>query len=114
MPGLFEETDTRNRKLAKSLAIFAACGAAAFGSLCHADDSIGRAGMLAHSCTVCHGTEGNGSLSIPKIRGLDRTDIAQSLKGFRSGEERQTIMGRIAKAFTDEEIELLATYYAAL
>jgi sulfide dehydrogenase cytochrome subunit len=100
------------RKFANVLAIVASCGGFAFGSLCHADEGIGRAAMLAHSCTVCHGTEGMGSLSIPKIRGLDRLDIAQSLKGFRSGEERQTIMGRIAKAFTDEDIELLASYFS--
>lgn len=104
----------RNRRLGNALAFVACCGGFAFGPLCHADDGIGRAAILAHSCTVCHGTEGNGSLSIPKIRGLDYTDIAQSLKGFRSGEERQTIMGRIAKMFTDEEIELLASYYSAL
>lgn len=104
----------RNRKRGNILAVVASCGGVAFGSLCHAEDGIGRAASLAHSCTVCHGTEGKGSLSIPKIRGLDRKDIAQSLKGFRSGEERQTIMGRLAKEFTDEEIELLASYFSAL
>lgn len=104
----------RNGKLGNVLAVVASCGGLAFGSLCHADDGIGRAASLAHNCTVCHGPQGKGSLKIPKIRGLDRADIAESMKGFRSGEEDQTIMGLISKAFTDEDIELLASYFSAL
>ncbi len=103
----------RDRKFGNVLAIVASCGGLAFGSLCHADEGVGRAASLAHNCTVCHGADGKGSLSIPKIRGLDRVDIEQSMKDFRSGEEQQTIMGRISQAFTDEDIQLLASYFSA-
>jgi sulfide dehydrogenase cytochrome subunit len=69
---------------------------------------------LAHNCTVCHGAEAQGSKKIPKLRGLDKKDIVQSMKGFRSGEERSTIMGHFAGAYSDAEIELLASYFSEL
>jgi sulfide dehydrogenase cytochrome subunit len=99
--------------LGNVIAVVVSCGGIAFATLCYADEGLTRAHVLAHSCTVCHGSEGNGSLSIPKIRGLDRADFAQSLKEFRSGEEQQTIMSHISKELTDEEIELLATHFSA-
>lgn len=103
----------RDRKLGNVLAMIASCGGFAFGSLCHADDTS-RATALARNCTTCHGPEAQGSLSIPKIRGLDKQDIVESMKGFRSGEERQTIMGRIAKGYSDADIELLAAYFFSM
>lgn len=103
----------RDRQISAIVTLAVACGGLGLASAGHATDRIGRSEILAHNCTGCHGTEGKGSLSIPKIRGLDRQDIAQSLKGFRSGEERQTIMGRIAKAYTDADIELLAEYFSS-
>lgn len=75
-------------------------------------DGITRTQLLAHTCTSCHGPEGLGSKTIPKIRGLERKEIVQSMKGFRSGEERQTIMGRIAQGYSDEDIELLAEFFS--
>ena len=66
------------------------------------------------SCTACHGPGGRGSRSIPKIGGLDSKDIVQSLKGFRSGEEKQTIMGRVAQNYSDEEFELMAQFFSAM
>lgn len=103
------------RHLPRSLpAVFlVVLGGLAIAGPCQADD-IGRATGLAFNCTVCHGPTGLGSRSIPKIRGLDRKDIVQSLKGFRSGEERQTIMGRIAQGYSNEEYELLADYFSAV
>jgi len=75
-------------------------------------DGIDRATALSFSCTTCHGPTGLGSKSVPKIRGLDSKDLEQSMKGFRSGEEQQTIMGRISQAYSNEELELLAQYFA--
>jgi cytochrome c553 len=109
-----EEERMHNPIRPNILAVVACCSGLAFGPLCHADDGIGRGAILAHNCTVCHGREGQGSLGIPKIRGLDRKDITESLKGFRSGEETQTIMGRLVQEFNDGDIELLASHFSAL
>jgi len=75
---------------------------------------ISRAELLAVGCFSCHGWEGIGAKRIPKLSKLTKKDISESLHGFKTGEERSTIMGRHAKAYTDEEITLLAEYFSNL
>jgi len=76
--------------------------------------SVSRAEMLAHQCFTCHGTNGIGSLKIPELNSLKKSDILESLNGFKTGEEKSTIMDRHAKAYTDAEIKLLAEYFVSL
>jgi len=70
--------------------------------------------IIAHSCFTCHGPNGVGSGKIPELNGLKKSDITESLLGFASGDEKSTIMGRHAKAYSKEEINMLAEYFAAL
>jgi cytochrome c553 len=42
-----------------------------------------------------------------------RTDIAEAMAAFKLGARPATIMDRIAKGFTDNEIHALADWYAA-
>lgn len=78
-------------------------------------ESPSRVQMIANACAVCHGTDGRGSKKIPKLRGeLEIKDFVLTMKGFKTGEEKSTLMDRIAKGFTDEDIELLAEYFADL
>lgn len=77
-------------------------------------EPINMASMLAHSCFSCHGTYGTGSLKIPELKGLDREDFKATMQGFKQGTEQSTIMGRHAGGYTDEEIALLADYFAGL
>jgi len=76
--------------------------------------SVSRAEMLAHQCYACHGTGGIGSLKIPELNSLKKSDILESLNGFKTGEEKSTIMDKHAKAYTDAEIKLLADYFVSL
>lgn len=63
------------------------------------------ASILAASCSSCHaGT----STRLPTLENLDRTRIAEALRAFRSGTREGTLMQRIARGYTDEEVELLA------
>ena len=48
-----------------------------------------------------------------RLAGLDRQAIASALLAFRSGQRPATVMNRIAKGFTDEEIQAIAAWYAA-
>lgn len=68
--------------------------------------------MLSDACTTCHGTDGKGSGKIPKLKGLDANDISESMHGFQTGEEKATIMHRYAKGYTNEELKLIANYFA--
>lgn len=69
---------------------------------------------LALSCWNCHGPGGERSGEIPPISGLGAAEIAASLRAFRSGETEGTIMSRIAKGYTDAEIDALSDYLAAV
>ncbi len=76
--------------------------------------SISQAELLSVGCFSCHGREGVGAKRIPKLSKLTKQEISEGLYGFKSGEERSTIMQRHAKAYTDQEIDLIAGYIANL
>ena len=68
--------------------------------------------MLASSCAGCHGTNGKSPGAIPAINGKSADYTAQSLKDFKSGARPSTVMGRHAKGYSDEEIKLIAEFFA--
>lgn len=70
--------------------------------------------MLSNTCAACHGTDGKSPGAIPSINGKSAGFISQALKDFRSGNRSSTVMGRHAKAYSDEEIQLIADYFANL
>ena len=73
----------------------------------------GRA--LAETCAGCHGTDGLGvGPAIPNLAGMDKDYFMGVMQAYRNGERHGTMMGRIAKAYTDEELGLMADHYAAL
>jgi len=79
--------------------------------MAHAEPS-GR--TLALSCFSCHGPTGRSPDSIPSIHGKSEDFIAREMLAFQTGARRATVMGRIAKGYTKEEIRALANYIATL
>jgi sulfide dehydrogenase cytochrome subunit len=77
----------------------------------HAEE-LTRGAMLGASCDGCHGTDGHSPGSIPDISGKSAEFIRTSLEEFRSGERESTVMMRQAKGYTDEEMQLIAEYFA--
>jgi sulfide dehydrogenase cytochrome subunit len=67
---------------------------------------------IARNCVVCHGPKEAGQLEIPKLANYPARKMTEMLTGFRDGQKEATIMNRIAKAFTDEQIAALAAYFA--
>jgi cytochrome c553 len=51
--------------------------------------------------------------SVPRLAGRDRGDIVTAMQEFRSGARAATVMDRIAKGFTDQEILAIAAWYAS-
>jgi cytochrome subunit of sulfide dehydrogenase len=84
-------------------------GAAAAGE----DEELTRGGMLSASCAGCHGPDGRSPGAIPSIAGKDAEFIRTALEEFRSGQRPSTVMGRHAKGYTDEELALIADYFAS-
>jgi cytochrome subunit of sulfide dehydrogenase len=68
---------------------------------------------LADACTSCHGLGGRSQGYIPSIAGVEKTVLLRQLKAFRSQATQATIMNRIARAYTDSELEALADYFSA-
>lgn len=70
--------------------------------------------MLAQTCAGCHGTNGaSQGPATPTIGGLSVYYFEEVMNGFKSGEIKSTIMGRIANGYSDEEIKLMAEYFGA-
>ncbi|MDE0306342.1 MAG: c-type cytochrome [Albidovulum sp.] len=72
-----------------------------------------KGSILAASCFTCHGSGGVSPGEIPSIAELDAETLLAMLEAFRNGEAESTIMTRIAKGYSDAEIEALAVYLAA-
>ncbi|MGD8526815.1 MAG: cytochrome C, partial [Thioalkalispiraceae bacterium] len=71
---------------------------------------VSRGAMLSNSCSACHGTDGKSPGAIPSINGKSSDFISKALKDFRQGSRPSTVMGRHAKGYSDEEIQLIADY----
>lgn len=71
---------------------------------------------LAATCANCHGTEGRPveGEAMPRLAGQPREALAASLRAFRDGSRPATVMHQLAKGYSNEEIDALAAYFAAL
>jgi sulfide dehydrogenase cytochrome subunit len=67
-----------------------------------------RAQALAVVCAGCHGTGAQGPGAIPSLDDLTAAEIVQKLSAYSSGELQGTLMNRLARGYTAEEIRLLA------
>jgi cytochrome subunit of sulfide dehydrogenase len=69
---------------------------------------------LAAPCMTCHGTGGNSVGNVPPaLAGRPRTEILQMMLDFKVGKRPATIMHQQAKGYTDEQLALVAEYFAA-
>lgn len=69
--------------------------------------------VLANACGGCHGTRGaSAGPSMPNLAGQSKQSIVDSMKAFKSGERSSTIMGRLAKGYSDAEIVAMADFFA--
>lgn len=81
-------------------------------SAAHAVDL--RAAVLANPCAACHGMDGVSVGAIPSINQLGANAMVAALKAYKSGERPATVMDRIAKGYSDEEIQRIADYFQSL
>jgi len=70
--------------------------------------------LVAQGCVGCHGLQGTGSGTIPGIAGRPAAEIAATMNAFRANERPGTIMGRIARGYTEAEIATVAAYYSTV
>ena len=71
---------------------------------------------LAATCANCHSTDGrttDGS-AIQALAGMPRDYMITQIKSFKDGSRSATVMHQLSKGFTDQQIESVASYFAAL
>lgn len=68
---------------------------------------------LAATCANCHGTNGQARGEMKPLAGLKAEKIIAAVADYKSGAQPATIMHQIAKGYTDEQIRLIAGYFAA-
>jgi cytochrome c553 len=71
---------------------------------------------LAATCANCHGTEGRAvdNSAVPGLAGMPAAYLAMQMKAFKDGSRPATVMHQLAKGYSDEQIQQLAAYFAAL
>ena len=68
---------------------------------------------LAATCANCHGTNGQARGDMPALAGLPAERIMATMAAFKTGALPATVMHQIAKGYTDDQIRLVAAYFAA-
>jgi cytochrome c553 len=67
----------------------------------------------AAACSGCDAASPRVTTPVPRLAGRDRADIVKAMQEFRAGTRPATVMDRIARGFTDQEILAIAAWYAA-
>jgi sulfide dehydrogenase cytochrome subunit len=66
----------------------------------------------AASCTGCHPANAGVDTPMPRLNGRNAAELVEQMQAFRAGQRNATVMGRIAKGFSDAEIQAIAAWYA--
>jgi cytochrome c553 len=76
------------------------------------DPNLGR--QLAATCANCHGTDGRAvGTAMPALAGMKAETLLERLTDYRSGRQGGTVMPQIAKGYTEEQLRLIAAYFAS-
>ena len=75
------------------------------------DLNVGRS--LAATCANCHGTQGRPrGQTMPPLAGMKADAMLERLADYRRGARAGTVMPQIAKGYTEEQLRLVAAYFA--
>ncbi len=65
-------------------------------------------------CSSCHGKDGAGMATFPRLAGMDATYLNKQLQDFASGSRSNPVMAPIATALSAEDAAALADYYSKM
>lgn len=72
-----------------------------------------RGAMLGNTCAGCHGTDGvSQGIATPSLAGKSVDTIKEAMLAYQKGDRASTIMGRLAKGYSEEEIVAMAEFFA--
>lgn len=64
------------------------------------------------SCSGCHAVSKAVDTPVPRLLGRKADELAAAMREFKAGTRPGTIMGRLAKGFSDEEIAAICEWFA--
>ena len=67
----------------------------------------------AAACSGCHPSALDVATPVPRLIGLAKGEMVKAMQEFRAGRRPATVMDRIARGFSDEEIAAIADWYAS-
>ena len=73
--------------------------------------ALGGSPPGASSCLGCHSVAADDG-PVLSLATLTAEQIVTAMQAFRSGAREATVMDRVAKGFSDEEIDAIAHWYA--
>lgn len=73
-----------------------------------------QAPLAAEGCIGCHGPNGTGAGGIPALAGRDAAELRALMEAFRTDARPATIMGRVARGYTEAEIVAVSDHFARL
>lgn len=78
-------------------------------------EKIASGETLAHPCAGCHGTNGiiENEAFMP-LAGMPADMFVQTMLDFRNDARQATLMGHVAKGFSEEEITRMGEFFAAV
>lgn len=68
---------------------------------------------LAATCANCHGTDGQARGESAPLAGMPEQRLLNTLSLYRDGTLPATIMHQIVKGYTEDQLKLIAGYFAA-
>ncbi|MGE5548586.1 MAG: c-type cytochrome [Solirubrobacterales bacterium] len=69
--------------------------------------------VMADSCAGCHGTDGHSVGAMPAFSDKKLDELKTMLRDYKAGRREPTVMDRIAKGYTDEQLDAIATFFAS-
>jgi sulfide dehydrogenase cytochrome subunit len=67
----------------------------------------------ATTCSGCHPAAKSVDTTVPRLIGRNPADIVTAMQAFKSGQLPSTVMDRISKGFSDDEVKAIAAWYGA-
>jgi sulfide dehydrogenase cytochrome subunit len=71
-----------------------------------------EAPLAAEGCHGCHGPGGTGAGGVPALAGRDAAELRALMAAFRANERPATIMGRVARGYSEAEAAAMAEHFA--
>jgi sulfide dehydrogenase cytochrome subunit len=69
---------------------------------------------MAQTCYVCHGPQGRAAPPIPALVRVPADVLRTRMMEFKTDQRPSTVMARIAKGYSDEQIAAISDYLGAL